>query len=183
MVSLRFAIFAAVAGVMLVGDAGSSPTEAQPRTGARPARTLCVGGETTIFQCRVGTRLLSVCGGRASGQAYAQYRFGTPARTELTYPAQRQGAGTMQTALIPFSGGGEAQIHFTNGATQYVVYSRTVRTGFGRGGNNPQFSAGVNVLRGGRTISRRGCSDGDSANVDLAAAEPFIPQGEPVDSE
>lgn len=173
---------AALAGGLLVllgGDIAISetPAAAQPR---RAAASLCAPGETPLFQCRVGRKMAAVCGGRAGGATYAQYRFGRPGALELTYPQSRSGAGTMRRALIPFSGGGEAQFHFTNAGHQYVVFSRTVRTGFGDGPNNPEFSAGINVLRGGRTLRTLGCSDGDSANVDLGAAEPFIPEGEAV---
>jgi hypothetical protein len=157
----------------------SAPVEAQPRRAA----SLCAANETPLFQCRVGRKMAAVCGGRSGGRTYAQYRFGRPGALELTYPNSRNGSGTLRRASIPFSGGGEAQFHFTSGNHQYVVFSRTVRTSFGAGGNNPEFSAGVTVRRNGRVLRTLGCSDGDSANVDLGAAERFIPEGEPVQAD
>ncbi|HEY0115027.1 MAG TPA: hypothetical protein VGB54_04840, partial [Allosphingosinicella sp.] len=147
--------------------------------------SLCAPGETPLFQCRIGSRRAAVCGGRsASGQAYAQYRYGRPGALELAYPATTNGGtGNMVRAIIPYSGGGEAQFHFTNEGHQYVVYSRMVRTRFDGRNNAPRFSAGIMVRRDGRTLADRACSDGQDANVDLGAAEPFIPEGEPVEAE
>ena len=174
----------AVTFLGLVGGCATSPAD-EPAAQARGQRTaaagLCSAGETPLFQCRIGAEQVAVCGGRsASGQSYAQYRSEQPGAVTMSYPAGREGgAGNMVRASIPYSGGGEAQFHFTNQGDHTIVYSRVVRTGFGTT-NNPQFSAGVAVRRGGRLVSDRACSDGDSANVDLGAAEPFVPEGAPA---
>jgi hypothetical protein len=173
-------------GVLALLGADMTGTGAEASVQRRhTAASLCTEGETPIFQCRIGQRMVAVCGGRAGGRPYAQYRFGRPGALELSYPGgPGQGAGTMVRSLIPFSGGGEAQIHFTTAGHQYLVYSRVLRTRFDRSGrNDAAFSAGLAVWRNGRRISNRGCSDGDSANVDLAAAEPFVPDGAAVESE
>jgi hypothetical protein len=175
---------AAAASLALLGACATSTME---ETGARSvgqrAAGLCTAGETTLFQCRTGAKQVAVCGGRsAAGRTYAQYRSGRPGALDRSYPATRDdGAGNMVRGHIIYSGGGETQFHFTDGGDQTIVYSRMVRTGFDTT-NNPKFSAGVAVRRNGRLASNRGCSDGDDANVDIGAAEPFIPKGEPVEN-
>ncbi|WP_448664496.1 hypothetical protein ACG3SL_07410 [Sphingomonas sp. CJ20] len=153
-----------------------------PAAPAAPAG-LCRAGETVLFTCGIAARQVSVCGSGSGATAAARYRLGTPAKVELEYPAAGQaGRGTMAYASIPYSGGGETQIHFTSGGYTYVVYSRVVRTNFGPSGrHDPAFSAGVVVQRDGKTLSHRKCTAPTDASVDLAAAQRFLPEGEAVD--
>jgi hypothetical protein len=158
--------------------------------------SLCTAGEDVIFSCRMGAQRVSVCGGTgAAGRTYAQYRHGTPGHLDLVYPAQTDaGPQTMTRAFTGFSGGGEAQVRFVNAGTEYVVYSGAVRTGFGADGrNNTEFEGGVLVRQSGRVLSRQVCDDlartdadaaavaAPEANVDLATAERFMPEGNFVD--
>ena len=53
------------------------------------------------------------------------------------------------------------QAIFRSGPWTFVVYERTVRTSF-TGANDPDFEAGVAVLRGGRVVSRQRWDDGQS---------------------
>jgi hypothetical protein len=76
-----------------------------------------------------------------------------------------------------YSGGGALQIRFSNGGFDYAVYSRTVRTGF-NGRNNPRFSAGVLVRRGGRLLSNRSCTTAVGGD---AQPEDFMPEGTILD--
>lgn len=133
--------------------------------------SLCARGEEVIFSCGIGRKMVSVCGGRATAP-HAQYRFGTPGDIELAFPGPGQNG--LSYAREAYSGGGALQIRFATGGYDYAVYSRTVRTGFGRGGNNPIFSDGVMVRRNGRLVSNRACNtpvDGD------AQPEAFMPEG------
>ena len=71
-----------------------------------------------------------------------------------------------------FSGGGEAQIHFTKGVYRYILFDKTVRSGFGaESQNDPQFSAGLIVQKNGQRLTERLCSmtTGAFINADLAA--------------
>ncbi|MCW3837384.1 hypothetical protein ACFQ1E_15540 [Sphingomonas canadensis] len=145
---------------------------------AAKGRGLCKPGETVVFSCRSGTKTISVCGGTANGANYAQYRFGTAKKLELSYPAS--GTGTMQWARTGYSGGGEAQVSFTSGSHGYTVYSRTVRTNFDARGNMPEFSSGVLVRKDGKQIRDISCTPRDSGNVDADAAAKFMPEGEIV---
>ena len=121
-----------------------------------PRGSLCARGEEVIFSCGVGRKMVSVCGGRATAP-HAQYRYGAPGNIELAFPGPAD-----QSRLVyereAYSGGGALQIRFTRGGYDYAVYSRTIRTGFGRRGNNPRFSDGVMVMRGGRLVSNLACT-------------------------
>jgi hypothetical protein len=103
--------------------------------------------ERTVFTCRIGDRTASVVRDGAN-MAYRSFRRGG---LELQLPGGRY-------AQQGFSGGGELQAIFRNGPWTYVVYQRTIRTGFD-GTNDPSFDAGVDVLRQGRVIARRLCDD------------------------
>lgn len=134
---------------------------------------LCAPGEVVIFQCGIGRKTVSVCGGRTPAP-HAQYRFGRPGNVELAYPRAGQSGG-LSYARAMYSGGGELQIRFRNGGLDYTVYSRTVRTGFGDDGlNHPQFSDGVTVRRGNRVISNRACTTEIRAD---GQPEDFMPEG------
>ena len=99
------------------------------------------------FRCRIGGDLISV---RRSGP-------------DLSYQVSAHGRVKFHItrgylARTGYSGGGELQAVFQNGAWTYLVYERTIRTGFG-GHNAPSFTAGVDVLRNGTTVSRRSCRE------------------------
>jgi len=160
------ALAAITAPMALLTPGGETPAEAQRGT-ARGG--LCRPGEVVIFQCGIGRKMVSVCGSRTP-RADAQYRFGTPGRVEL-----QSAPGSLAYAREMYSGGGALQIRFTNGGHDYAVYSRTVRTGFGRDGrNNPRFSDGVMVRRDGRLVSNRSCTTAVSGS---GQAEDFMPEG------
>lgn len=136
------------------------------------ARSDCAGA--VLFACSMSDgNELRVCRAEASdGSAYAQYRFGPAgAAPELVLPrGEGQGA---EWVTVPYSGGGEAQIAFSNGETSYIVFSRTVRTNFTAGEpNNPEFTDGVAVVRGGDVLSQRLCT-GEPESVDVMAGEDY----------
>jgi len=104
--------------------------------------------EQIAFRCRIGGDLISV---RRSGP-------------DLIYQVSAHGRVKLHItrgylARTGYSGGGELQAVFQNGAWTYLVYERTIRTGFA-GHNAPIFTAGVDVLRNGATVSRLSCRDG-----------------------
>ncbi len=121
--------------------------------------TLCRADEQPLFSCPLATRLVAVCGG-ADG---AVYRFGRPGHVELE-------ATVLGLAETAFSGGGETQISFRHGGYRYIVFDRTVRTGFAADGHNDsQFSAGLVVQRGDTTVSTQLCRT--DATIKAAAAK------------
>lgn len=156
---------------------GAALLGAGPATRAAPPSTLdprfCAAGERVLFGCMAGAKAVSLC---ARGKA-VQYRYGAPGRSELIFPETAGGTG-LTVASTGYSGGGESQVSFARAGVRYVVYSRTVRTNFGPGGNDPKFTAGVAVMRNGRQIAHRRCTSPEDATLDQAAAERLLPLGE-----
>ncbi len=158
-----------LAGPMLVSPASSEAEAAQPAYARNGS--LCARGEVVIFHCGMGRKMVSVCG-RHGTPPRAQYRFGAPGDIELAAPGPGQSGLTYAREM--YSGGGALQIRFSNGGYDYAVYSRTVRTGF-RGRNNPRFTDGVMVRRGGRLVSNRSCTTEVRAD---GQADGFMPESE-----
>src|SRR6476661_362372 len=159
---------AALAVPLFMAQSGGAEAAQSPT----PRGSLCAVGERVIFSCGMARKMVSVCGGRATAP-HAQYRFGTPGNIELAFPGPGQSG--LSYAREMYSGGGALQIRFATGGYDYAVYSRTVRTGFGRSGrNNPQFSDGVMVRHDGRLVSNRSCTTRVGGD---AQPEDFMPEG------
>lgn len=121
--------------------------------------------EQAVFTCAIGDRTAMVAQ-RGPALVYRSLRRG---KLELEIAGGR-------SAQEGFSGGGELQAIFRSGPWTYVVYERTVRTSF-TGANDPDFEAGVAVLRGGRVISRRHCDEGRAQfthQLDGTPKAPFV---------
>ncbi|QIG55010.1 hypothetical protein G6N82_13395 [Altererythrobacter sp. BO-6] len=151
---------AAVASVGASSTTGPAADAVDRAVGAEPvdraARAnpvACTSQEETIFSCEMpGGKRLAVC---APQMGEAEYRFGG-AEPEIVLTG-----GVL--ANVPYSGGGEAQIRFANAGTQYIVYSRMVRTNFTEGEpNNPAISDGVVILRDGKFVAIRPCEGGQA---------------------
>ncbi|MFL9923202.1 hypothetical protein PQR62_02920 [Herbaspirillum lusitanum] len=146
---------------------------------AAPATAnLCLPGEKPLFQCSTKGKLLSLCASRDFSEkgGTLQYRFGTQKKIELQYPDTPQpAAGHFFFSSTGYSGGGEAHIRFKNGDVEYTLFDRTIRTGFGKGPNNPQFSSGVVVRDKNGKASSRSC--GNDASI-MSTAYEALPQEE-----
>ncbi len=126
--------------------------------------SLCGAGETVFYSCAVGHKVVSICG----GDGKASYYFGVPGKVEMSSQA-------LSFAERGFSGGGETQVSFRNGAYSYVVFDKTVRTSFSSGGqNDPESSSGLVVLKGGRAVSSSVCGSDAAISGD---AGKVIPKG------
>jgi hypothetical protein len=164
------AMLTLLAGTALLPEAQGAAAPARA-----PHQSLCARGEAEIYQCRIGGQFVAVCGGQANGRTYAQYRHGTPGHLDLVYPATTgDGAGSFTYARTGYSGGGELQIRFLNQGVEYILYSSTIRTGFGNHPNNPAFIDGLIVRHDGHTLSSRRCS-GES--IGDAEVERYMPEG------
>jgi len=120
--------------------------------------SLCQPGEPVVFSCHVGHKTVSLC--RPSGlRQELVYRFGTPAKVELTHPGPgRFVAAPFARATTPLAGGGETSVVFRRGEYQYSVYSKMAR---GAGPDHaPEFEDGILVSRHGRPVRRFVCDDG-----------------------
>jgi len=124
-------------------------------TAAHAASTLCLTNEDTIFSCSAGKKVISVCAskGLTAEHGYLQYRFGSPAKVELTIPADRlvPPASSAASRTLVFSGGGGAYLRFKTGAYDYVVY-----TAIGRGWG---VKDGVAIEKDGKPLTHISCKD------------------------
>ena len=150
-------------------DAEQSEQKPGPAPAVRPvAKTgsQCLAGEGVAFTCPMKSgKHVSVCITQSDGSKFAQYRFGPPdGPAELVWPAKPD-SGRLSFASVPYSGGGEGQIIFTNGDTTYAVFSRIVRTHFVEGEPNyPAITDGIIVKRGGAVLGELLCM-GDQAEM------------------
>lgn len=129
--------------------------------------SLCLASEKIAFTCSIKGKILSVCtSAQLTGSSgTVQYRFGTPAKLELEYPAApRSPKGVFWSSVAMYSGGGEFRIRFKNGAAEYLIFDSSIRTGFGPEGNQTEFSSGVITKLRGKVTSTRSC--GKPAFVD-----------------
>ena len=170
----RFAAQAMVGiGLASAGLAALLPAPGKARLRAGAAASLCKPAEDVLFQCRIGRRTAALCAGAGPEGRFVQYRFGRPGAVELAFP--ERGSTGLSWARTGWSGGGELQVHVHTGRHLYDLYSRTVRTGFGREGNRPDFQAGLAVVRDRRILSDRRCTNAD----DFAASpDALLPEGE-----
>jgi hypothetical protein len=132
-----------------------------PRTSLSSAN-FCTKAETTVFSCRMGAKLVSICADPASGvkSGYLQYRFGKlngGDSLELAWPQgvmPPSNAATGGTDM--FSGGGAAWLRIRKGDYAYVAY-----TGIGRwgAGGQTQVREGVVVEKLGKSIASLKCSE------------------------
>jgi hypothetical protein len=132
--------------------------------GAAESRFLCSADEKVVFGCTLpNKKQVSVCTAPrlTVSEGYLQYRYGTPAKIELEYPAQRvPPKGLFHFGSTGFSGGGASELHFKIGEYDYFVYDSTVRTNFKAGEpNNPAFSAGVVTRLKGKRLSAQRCTN------------------------
>ena len=144
---------------------------------------LCAPGEKVLFSCSLENgKIASVCAAaQIGGSRFAQYRYGMQGEeSELVYPKSRQD-GAIRFVSVPYSGGGEAQLMFERGDTTYVVYSNVIRTGFGDGGNKPEFNDGVFAMRGDKTIAAHQCKPDGLMSIDYEKAEKYAQKDEGAD--
>lgn len=123
-------------------------------TGPAGAITLCKPTERAFFSCSTGHRIASICG-MADGTSL-QYRYGTPAKLDIAYPAEGiPAANVFFGGEWMFSGGGGAWLRATRGA-----YSYTVLSAIGRWGKNGEgmTTAGIVVTKDGHDIADIRCA-------------------------
>jgi len=118
----------------------------------------CSDSEVAIFYCGLEGKNLSVCrldDGRVS------YRFGKLGEPEITIDS----AAILSSRAYP--GGGEARLHFTKGAYDYLVYDLIRYGGIvdeETGLRGIEDSAGVHVLKDRKRIATLSCTDAYDAD-------------------
>jgi hypothetical protein len=139
-------------------------TQARPVAVAAPTpparTTLCSAGETIVFACTSGQKLISACAPKdaAAGRGYLEYRFGdAKAQTpELTLPKERTvPSQAARGESVPFAGGGGAWLRFWQGAYAYTLY-----TGIGNWGpkGEKREKAGLTVEQSGKQVAVLRCA-------------------------
>ena len=117
--------------------------------------TLCFTNEVNVFSCGAGKKVISVCASKdaAADRGYLQYRFGAPAKVELTVPAARSvpPAKSALAGNLVFSGGGGAYLRFKTGDYEYIVY-----TAIGKGWGTKD---GVAIELNGKRRGHVSCTD------------------------
>lgn len=139
----------------------------------------CGAQESVIFSCQLESGAqVSICVtqgiGEDGGISFAQFRMGEPGEASYKFWPVIPGEGAMRWHSEAYSGGGEAQIGFTDGDKQYVAYSSVVRTNFAAGEpNDPAISDGLITMSGDLIIANETCIPGDVMSVDAEQAELF----------
>lgn len=79
----------------------------------------CHGGETRVYACDFGDRVLTVC----AAPARLSYRFGDDHKTDLEIVSRPGRVRAWLGSVIGGGGGGQTHIRFTNNGYQYIVYT------------------------------------------------------------
>lgn len=157
----------------LLGSSGASSQTASAHAD-QPSST-CQEGEEIIFACTMKSgKTASICVTGQDDKKFAQYRFGpADAAAELVWPIAPSD-GKLAFKSVPYSGGGEAQISFVNGDTEYVIFSRVVRTNFEPGEpNNPAIEDGILIRRGQTVLGELGCGNDVEMPIHYDLAEQY----------
>jgi hypothetical protein len=127
-----------------------------PGAGMAAAVTQCKAGETIVFSCSTGSRILSVCASKdlSKNAGYMQYRYGPAGRPELVFPETlRHPAGLFTPGTLMFSGGGGAYLKFSKPPYVYTVFSA-----IGNWGRNGKGTAqGVAIQKDGAEFANIPC--------------------------
>jgi hypothetical protein len=127
--------------------------------------TLCKTNELPVYSCKLkNAKIVSVCASPDAGRSYIDYRFGTRAKVELAYSANRSLPGhQFHRGEVVYANNSEDTIWFTNAEYRYSIYNPT------RGG------PGLTISRHGDQVGRIECSNnGRGATGDFVTASPFI---------
>lgn len=147
--------------------------------------TLCQPGEKIVFTCGVQSKILSVCASSnfSTRAGTVQYRFGPQEQPELLFPnPPKSPNGVFWASSTLYSGGSESRIRMKNGDYDFLMFDAIIRTGFGAGGNKPEFTSGVVVKKKGKVASTRLCTTRADMNSELTQALPqedFDDEGRP----
>lgn len=156
----RRALIPAGAALLALGLAGFAPAGRADRSHA----PLCDAGTPAVFSCSTqGGKVLSLCG--APPQSL-QYRFGTPQRVELAFPANpAEGPQRMRLAQYSRYQVQRVTVAFDNEGVAYTLFD---------GRENGARQAGVAVLLPGAGSERTFLCRGPVTGA-LAPLKPHLP--------
>lgn len=92
---------------------------------AQPVPSLCLPPETTLFSFQMGHQFASVCASPVLNEheGSVQYRFGTPAKRQLTFPVEKvHPAKAFQLSHDHSAKSAVTQVGFTTAGHTYVVH-------------------------------------------------------------
>jgi hypothetical protein len=120
---------------------------------SQASETLCLSKEKVIFSCRVKSspKIISICSSSnlTADEGYLQYRFGTPARVEFTFPASKVDTQKQFTWKWnhPYQSS-VIDVKFRNSGYAYDVFSLEISEAlYGEPGGNHKY--GVSVFKEG----------------------------------
>jgi len=120
---------------------------------ARAGPAVCSATEDTIFSCGAGKKHIAVCAsqGWSASAGSLQYRFGAEKAAELVLPATpgKQPSESAASGLLTLTGGGGAYLRFSQGDTDYVIFS-AVSSNWGE-------KSGVTVVKSGKPVATVKC--------------------------
>jgi hypothetical protein len=134
---------------------------AAPASAGAKTATLCAPEEMVIFSCSAGPRTASICAssGLSKDHGTMQYRFGSPGKLELAYPATpAKAAVDFKGGWMAFSGGGGAFLRFSNGPFEYTIFSATGKWGPNGAARDEE---GVAIRKEGKEFSNFVCRSFD----------------------
>ena len=134
---------------------------------AQPAKEagLCSPTEEEIFVCKTAKALAYVCASKPfkPDVSVMQYRFGSPGKIQLQYPASPAlAAGHFRMSSTAYSGGGEGHLAFSNDGYDYILYDRTTAGDWDKQGHRAHtFATGILVRKGKAIVSNIACQRAD----------------------
>ncbi|WP_423604081.1 hypothetical protein [Sphingomonas sp. MS122] len=136
-----------LAGLSLVLAApAAAPLTAAP---AAPA-SQCRAGEKTVYSCRFGKALGSVCAGRGT----VSYRFGPAGRPQIDIASDRDWGNVRRGGVVGGGGGSQEYLRFTRGDHHYLVF-------WGVAGQYTDIPgkhwSGIHVSRSGKDLATLSC--------------------------
>ena len=140
-------------------------------------QTLCGEYEDILYSCQIDGRALSICASN-NQPADISYSFGRSARDiELNINTARDDGRVHQGGVVGQGGGQLTHIRFTNGDTQYIVYS-----GYTGLASRDRKWSGVAIQRDGRDIANMRCPyTGPYTEISQPRLPDFVPS-EPDDT-
>lgn len=141
-------------------------------------QTLCGEYEDILYSCQIDGRTLSICASN-NQPADISYNFGRSARDiELNINTAQDDGRVHQGGVVGQGGGRLTHFRFTNGDTQYIVYSGYT----GRLATRDLKWSGVAVQRDGRDIANMRCPyTGPYTEISPSRIPDFVPS-EPDDT-
>lgn len=154
-------------------DRAEAPARSTPQVTRTRDQTLCGEYEEILYSCQIDGRILSVCASSID-PADISYTYGRSLRdVELSLRAEGDNGRVHQGGVVGQGGGQLTHVRFTNGDTQYIVYSGYT----GRLADVDRRWSGVAIRRNGRDVANKECPyTGPYTQMSASKIPDFVPQ-------